>query len=256
MGIAIALLATLTLGAFLPTRWHDASALSCPTRTQTIYVTGDWVHTNFVVPIQSDEFDWRLHLPMTQVGKEQRHDYQYLVFGWGDRDFYLNTPTLADVRLPRIFQAFWGSKASVLHVQAWRSLPDPATTSIHCLKLTPTHYLQLMNFLDRSFQRDQQGNKIFVSDGHRPYSSFFAAKGRYSLFRTCNVWTAEGLRSAEVNTPVWAGLAPAVLHHLQRSCQCIDQSLGQKQSANSKSRSRPSLQTPTANALSIDSFEG
>jgi hypothetical protein len=79
-------------------------------------------------------------------------------------------------------------------------------------------YLQLMEFIQDSFQIDANGKEIRIGNGHNPHAGFYAAKGSYSLLRNCNSWTAEGLRKADVNTPFWDGLSSGIMLHLRSGC--------------------------------------
>ncbi|NJO90589.1 MAG: DUF2459 domain-containing protein, partial [Chloroflexia bacterium] len=43
---------------------------------------------------------------------------------------------------------------------------------------------------------------------------YFQAKGKYSLFFTCNNWANRGLKKAGVKNAVWAPFDKSVLYHL------------------------------------------
>lgn len=205
----------LIAGCLIPRQWHKTQQEACAV---TIYVGGNDVHTNLIVPVQTDDFDWRQHLTLTAIGRSGS-DYRYLSFGWGDRQFYLQTPTWSDLRLPVALRALLLPTETVLHIQGHDAVPSSSEVyRVKPIGLSQSGYLQLTNFLLDSFARHPAGNIIRIRESHRYSGSFFAAKGRYSLVRTCNDWTAEGLRVAKVNTPLWAGLAAPVMHHAATTC--------------------------------------
>ncbi|MCS6812691.1 MAG: TIGR02117 family protein [Cyanobacteria bacterium] len=217
VGIAIvSLVLMLTIGYMTPRQWWIAPQTDCAVE---IGVNSNGFHTNLIVPVQTNQVDWRSRLTLADIGDGSIQDYQYLSIGWGDRDFYLQTPTIQDLKISTVVRAMAFSAGSVLHVQGYPTRPQrlPGFT-IKILRLSPPNYRALVQFIDQSFQRDYQGHPIIVKRGYRPNSSFYAANGHYSLIRTCNTWTADGLRAAQVNTPLWSGLAPAVMLHLRNGC--------------------------------------
>lgn len=210
----------LGAGYLIPTRWGQPSAEELALKTERIYVSGDSVHTNILVPVSNAPFDWNQHFPLEEIGRDTAASYRYLSFGWGDRNFYLQTPTWAEFRLSNALKALFGfNNASAMHVQGLQALPSHPAIRVRCVCLDRAGYQRLMNFIAASFQRNQ-GQPIRIQNGHHISSSFYAAKGQYSLLRTCNAWTADGLRVANVNTPLWTAPAPAIFHHLPTDCPC------------------------------------
>jgi uncharacterized protein (TIGR02117 family) len=218
--MAIAILAgafTLILGYLTPRQWSHVPSQPC---VLNIYVGGNNVHTNIIVPVKTAEFDWSNQLNLAEIGHQGSNDYRFLSFGWGDRLFYLNTPTLKDVKLLPTLRALLIPTETVVHVQGHFSLPPSSSEyQVIALKVSRQGYLNLSEFLVSSFARDSKGRTILIQQSHRYSGSFYEAKGSYSLFNTCNDWTALGLRTAEVNTPVWSGLAGAVFRHLRPGCK-------------------------------------
>jgi len=217
VGLMLAsVLVLLAIGFATPRQWWISPQTSCDI---TIQVTSNGFHTNLIVPVQTAEFDWRSRLSLADIGDGSITGYRYLGFGWGDRDFYMNTPTLADLNLSTIVRAMVLSAGSVLHIQGYATmLQTGGGLTVKTLRLSSANYLALMQFIERSFQHDRQGHLLVLKRGYRHNSSFYAAIGKYSLIRTCNAWTGDGLRAANINTPLWTGLAPAIMLHLRNGC--------------------------------------
>ena len=208
--------AALTIGYITPRQWSRVSGESC---SITIYVSGSNLHTNLIVPVKTNEVDWKSHLNLAEIEPQGRNDYNFLSFGWGERDFYLTTPTLQDLRLSTTLRALLLPTESVLYVRGHHTLPKSSSQyQVKPVKVSRQAYWQLTEFLLSSFARDWQGEPIRIRESNRYNGSFYIAKGYYSVLRTCNDWTATGLRVAKVNTPVWSGLAPAVFKHLRAGC--------------------------------------
>jgi uncharacterized protein (TIGR02117 family) len=208
-----AVLLALLLGAFLPTKWHYRTPSDC---TYPVYVSSvNHFHAELVVPVTTAAFDWRSHLTLSQLGPNA-DTYRYLSFGWGDRKFFMNS----SYDPLTLFDTLFLPGPTVMHVWGHQDLEtfnsrDFETKQIH---LSRKNYLALMNFIDAGFQHDAHHTVHYLRQGLYPESGFYEAVGRYSILRTCNTWTAEGLHKADVNTPVWSALAPPILYHLKSDC--------------------------------------
>jgi uncharacterized protein (TIGR02117 family) len=220
LGCGASLLATamlLAIAALTPRRWGNSP--TPPGCGFLIYVLGDGMHTNLWVPVQSPLFDWNQQVGA--VGRQPLSTYRYLQFGWGDRRFYMETPSWAQVRPTDALRALFAPQnAAALLLKGHTSPPQAGSETVRCLRLSQEDYVALMTFLEASFQRDAQGKTLRLGSGQDGDSSFYAATGHYSILRTCNSWTADALRQANANTPLWGGLAPAVMRQLQDSCTC------------------------------------
>jgi uncharacterized protein (TIGR02117 family) len=190
-----------------------------------VYISGGVMHTNLIVPVQTPVYDWRKHLDLEQVGTSSAASYRYLQFGWGDRIFYMETPSWGKMNYASALRALVLQNPSAMFVKGHETVPRYPSEELKCLRLGERDYLALMQFIAASFQADAQGREIWLGSGQDRESGFYAATGNYSMFKTCNSWTADGLRSANVNTPVWGGLAPAVMYHLRNGCQCSPEDL-------------------------------
>lgn len=162
----------------------------------TIYLASNGIHTGLVVPVSSAGVDWRGRVRASDLS-DPKQAGQWLLFGWGDRDFYQNTPTWRDLRPGTALSALIGSGQTLVHVD---HLDDfYADADMRPLRLTTEEYGRLSNFIDKTFADTRE-----VVAGYGPRDVFYAAKGRYNVFRTCNVWTGEALKAAGVRTAIWS----------------------------------------------------
>lgn len=208
----------LAIAAVTPRKWSFPANYPCE---YTLYVVSDGFHTNFFVPVQTPVFDWRQHLNLAEISPQPPEAYQYLQFGWGDRIFYIETPAWDQVSVPNALRAlFYWQNDAALFVKGHTGPPTAGPDTFLCLRLSQADYLALMQFIEHSFQTGPKGEKIRLASGQDRQSSFYAAQGSYSVLKTCNSWTADGLRAAQVNTPLWAGLATPLMRQLRNGCQC------------------------------------
>jgi len=169
-------------------------------------VTGP-IHYDFLLPLtpqtRAKLNDLRLAgLPVDQP------NMQWVLIGWGAREFYTTTGSYSDVALGSVLKGLTGDR-SVLRVDVLGSLrPDLELPSI---RMSPDQLDRFLDAVIASFARTDQGTVIPLSvSGLTATDRFFEAKGRFNLFRTCNVWIGEMLRAADVRFGVWVPLPYSV----------------------------------------------
>lgn len=167
----------------------------------TIYLRSNGTHTDFVFPVKNEVRDWQqLSTPEHTLSK--RGDFQYISFGWGDLEFYQQTPEWSDLRFPVAFQAVFLRKQSAMHVEFLDDLYY--RRHIIALKITREQYSRLSKFISQSFQLDPSGNVTPVNDLHYgPNDAFYPAERSLNLFYTCNTWVNEGLKNAGLPACLW-----------------------------------------------------
>ncbi len=212
----------LAIAALTPRQWATPQNEPC---NVTIYLSSDGFHTNLFVPVETPVFRWQDHLNLEELSKPgsktAAKDYRYLQFGWGDRIFYMETPSWDQVHPSNALRALFGwNNATALFVKGHSAVPHDPNEDLKCVRLSNANYLSLVNSIQRSFQTNPQGQKQRLGSGQDQQSSFYAANGSYSILNTCNSWTADVLRAGNVNTPVWAGLAAPIMFHLRNGCKC------------------------------------
>src|SRR5690606_23858222 len=93
-------------------------------------------------------------------------NYRYLSIGWGDKGFYLNTPTWADLKFSTAFKAaFWLGDAAV-HATYYDNIE--VNDSVKSFVMTERQYLKLIRFVDETMEIDAAGNYFFFANG-APY---------------------------------------------------------------------------------------
>lgn len=226
MGLTLGLggIALLILTAFLPHPGGERPAGSCDL---TLYVGGDRVHTHVIVPMAvtlgSRSLDWREQVDLSGLGGSDQDLYGYLAFGWGDRAFYLSTPTWGDLGLSTTLRALLWPTDTVLYVQHYAGLPQSTQTyRLKPIQVSWPGYLQLAQWILQSFARDPQGQVMPIQADPRYSGRFYRATGRYWMVQTCNDWTGQALRRASIQTPLWSGVAPALWRHLRDGCEAVD----------------------------------
>ncbi|MEM9261164.1 MAG: DUF2459 domain-containing protein, partial [Bacteroidota bacterium] len=134
----------------------------------------------------------------------------FTAFGWGDRGFYLETPTWAELK-PRVAaRAMLVKSPTVMHITdhfelgaGWAVVPvKAAQLSI------------LLRHIRAGFRLNSQGQvQEIIGKGYTQNDRFFEATGSYHALETCNVWVNKGLRQAGIRTAIWAPHAKGIMRY-------------------------------------------
>ncbi len=175
-----------------------------------IAVVSNGFHADLIVPMQAAGVDWTRWCPPDAVGGAPA---AHIGFGWGDRDFFLETRHWQDVRLLTALKAVSFSTTTALHVMYVDDVT--AYTRRQRLIVAPETYRALADYIQATFRRDKSGRTIALpASGYGPRDAFYEAIGIYSPLMTCNEWLAAGFRQAGLPTGWWAPFAFGITAHL------------------------------------------
>lgn len=165
----------------------------------TLYVHDNGIHTGLVLPRKNAIADWS-DLVRPEHLADPRYASDHLLFGWGDRAFYLETPTWGDLRPSTAFAALFGSEASLVHVD--HIAAPQAADDLRAIRVTPDQYRQIAAAIRAKFALDDAERSQPVT-GYGRADAFYEAHGRYNAITTCNEWTGSVLRDAGVRVGAW-----------------------------------------------------
>jgi uncharacterized protein (TIGR02117 family) len=140
-------------------------------------------------------------------------DVEWLIVGWGAREFYTSTATLSDMKASAVWHGVTGD-SSVMHLDVAGNLRG--VDAIEFLPLSGAQMAALLATIDAKFQRDQAGRPIALSTRFSDHDAFFEARGAFSIFYTCNAWIGSTLRAAGVPFGIWTPTPQAVEISLKR----------------------------------------
>jgi uncharacterized protein (TIGR02117 family) len=207
--IALYLLLALALGYF-PVGDQTPQALE---EGVEVFVRTNGVHTDFIVPVRSAAVDWAQQFPYADFGRVDS-SFQMVAFGWGDKGFYLNTPDWADLKFSTAFNALFWRSTTAMHVTYVRTVPIQGK-GCRKLWLSRQQYQMLVDYIGQSFGRNDSAQiQLIPGRGYGSNDNFYEAVGTYSLIRTCNVWTGQGLQFIGVRTARWSPFDQGILYHL------------------------------------------
>lgn len=166
-----------------------------------IYLISNGVHIDIAVPVKTEILDW------TETVKPQHtllnpENSSYVSFGWGDLEFYKNTPEWKDLTFKTAFNALFLKTPSAIHTRFHNGIPD--NEKIKPVLIDSIQYRRLSEYIQNTFLYDNQGNSLPVKGLH--YSgqdAFYRTKGSLHLFNTCNTWVNRALKHSGLKACLW-----------------------------------------------------
>jgi uncharacterized protein (TIGR02117 family) len=178
-----------------------------PEQGVRIYVESNGVHTGLVLPLRAAGVDFRDLLKPGDLRDPATAAFSHIAVGWGDRSFYVSTPSWADVRPGTVLRAAIGSHDTVVHVE---HVPEPRVEpERRSILLRPDEYRRLAAYVRATFAR-ARGAPAPIH-GYFRNDAFYAGIGTYSALNTCNAWTGSALRNAGVRMGIWTPFPNTVM---------------------------------------------
>jgi len=135
----------------------------------------------------------------------------YIAIGWGDKGFYLYTPSWAELKISTAIAAGFLPSKTILHLTHYKQL-NPKWKSI---ELCDEQLEAMKKFVYASFNTDKTDKiQLLEGAGYRDNDFFYVAKGSYSCLYTCNIWVNQALKKASVKTAIWSPFDKGILRHL------------------------------------------
>lgn len=167
-----------------------------------IFIVTNGVHTDLVVPVKNDQMDWSKEIKYSNT-KSADTTAHYLAMGWGDKGFYLETPTWADLKARVAFKAAFALGNTAIHATFYKNITiDESSRKINISK---EQYARLVEYIINSFKKDQNGHFININTNanYGSNDAFYEANGSYSMIHTCNSWANNGLKSCGQKACLW-----------------------------------------------------
>lgn len=212
IGIFLSLVLLYALLAYFLPFIETSEKKTSDAKTIPIYIYTNGVHTDIVMPVKNNIADWSEKIPFENV-KSKKTDYQYVGIGWGDKGFYLDTPTWADLKFSTAFKAAFWLSDSAMHCSFYNKM----TEADDCKKImiSEQQYRDLVSFVDSKFDKDGSGKYMFIKTDavYSDNDAFYDAKGTYSFLYTCNTWANDALKSAGQKAAFWTASDFGIFQH-------------------------------------------
>ncbi len=117
----------------------------------SIYLSSNGVHLEIIIPKKNLN-------PLILDGLKFEDQEQFFSFGWGDRIFYVETPTWGDLTFVNGFRALFVNTSTLIHVTRYsKTQKDWAEIKISSVQLE-----KMNSYISKTFQLDSYGNKVLL----------------------------------------------------------------------------------------------
>ena len=164
----------------------------------TIYLLYSTVHSDIVFNIKD------INLSKFPEFKQKNG---YLAFGWGDKETYLNTPNINDIKISTSLKALFINTPSLMHVSYISNVLQ--YKNVKEIKLSSGQEKHLKASIMQSFKFKEKAHK-----GYGREDFFYVAKGKYNLINTCNTWTGDQIRESNISMAYWTPFVWSVTNSL------------------------------------------
>lgn len=175
----------------------------CESEEKTIYLVTNGIHLDIVLKKEDINKSFLEELKVAD-------NTNFVAFGWGDKDFYLNTPTWDDLTMKTLTKALFWKSETAMHVTDYYSQGN----SFVPVSVCAAQLNDLQAYIEDSFNK-VDSKVVQVGKGYGSRDRFYEAKGSYNALNTCNVWVNKALKRAKVKTAVWSPSDKGVLYHAE-----------------------------------------
>ena len=173
-----------------------------------IFIYSGNAHSEFILPMKTPEKDWNETFALQNPTGTTSNERSHIAIGWGDRELYTQTPQWSDLEIPTAAAAMFLPTDSVLHVEA---VSNPYATSRSMrTEISTQQYSRLCQFIESTMADSEPIEEVSFGDNDR----FYAAKGKYHMFNTCNNWVGEAMKATGIKVGRFTPLPKTVFWHL------------------------------------------
>ncbi|MBD8686792.1 MULTISPECIES: TIGR02117 family protein [unclassified Rhizobium] len=199
------ILCIIALGTLVPAPVAKDHASVAAQPSRRILILDNPIHTDIALPVDAELLERFAFLREASLAIEEP-GVRYLIFGWGGRAFYTQTPTWADLKPLPVLKSLTLDR-SVMHIALAGEI-SPTEPHVAALDLSENGYRDMLDFILGSFA-EVEGKRIpLIGQSYGQYDVFFEANGYFNVLLGCNTWTAAALRQAGLRTGWWTPLPP------------------------------------------------
>jgi uncharacterized protein (TIGR02117 family) len=183
-----------------------------------VYLRSNGIHADLVLPAR-EPHDWTRAFPWSEVIDFTRLPgpagaFDWIAFGWGDREFYLTTPTWRELRAHTAWRALSGQGRGAMHVEY---IARPDEFEVERVTMSHNEYRAMVDYVRTGFAHDARGGLQRIDHpGFGATDAFYEGTGSYSPWFTSNDWVRRGLSQAGVRTAVWSPFDRALFWQVRR----------------------------------------
>lgn len=153
---------------------------------KTIYLSTNGVHLSIIIPKENIN-------SKILKGLQYQQNQDYFMFGWGNEDFYINTPTWNDLKFKYAFGALFLNTPTAIHLTTYE-YKQQNWISVKC---SQQKIEKLNEYIFNTFKVNSKGQKELIPCNlYSVNDTFYKANGSYSPVKTCNTWVNTGFKQS------------------------------------------------------------
>ena len=172
-------------------------------KEKNVYIIYDNVHSDIVFNIKNISDKWIKNLPILKNKKKG-----YIAFGWGDKETYLNTPTWNKIKISTSFKALFINTPSLMHITYYPSIN--CFIGVKPIKVSNNQSKKIKKSIFKSFNFKE---KFYKGYGYNDL--FYDSPYKYNFIYTCNTWTGDILRDANILMSYWTPFSKNIINSLE-----------------------------------------
>ena len=174
-----------------------------------VYLTANAMHADIAIPINSLSFQQFSFLREAGFPLDNPN-LQYLVVGWGAREFYTSTADYSDIGFGTAWRAAIGDM-SVMHIAPAGDLSQ--SDNVVPIKMSEEGFANMLSFMIGTFKKSS-GEPVLLPNATFGYGDlFYEAKGVFNILNPCNVWVSKALNKAGISSGIWTPTTYSLLLH-------------------------------------------
>jgi hypothetical protein len=160
-----------------------------------IWLVTNGMHTSVILPVADKPYPWTM-------------------VGWGDAEFFQQVPEWTDLTLPLACGSAFARHATALRYEEIYLEPY-ATEDVRTIRISADQFVKLQAYIEATATQVNGVKEPLVVANAPVGTTYYAAQGRYHIFRTCNQWTSDALDAAGIRHGLWTPFAPSVMRHFR-----------------------------------------
>lgn len=175
-----------------------------------VFIQSNGVHTDVCMPSRSEWFDWTGFIDTTLYPNNSSFDF--VAIGWGDKGFFLDTPTWAELKVSTALSAIFLPSPCAMHVE-YKDFTPETSEMVFEEHISAANYRSLIEYITSSFVLKDERPIYIPGTSYWGTDHFFEATGNYHMFNTCNSWTNGALKSAGLRTAAFAAFPSVIVNY-------------------------------------------
>ena len=167
----------------------------------TIFLVSNGYHVDIAVPVQTSIINWNNIVKPSHIPGNVEN-FKFISFGWGDLEFYRNTPQWEDLKVKTALIALFVNSPSALHATYYPDLLE--SEEIIAVRVSGQQYERLTKYILNTFKYNSSGIIGPLPNLHyNNHDAFYPANGYFNVLRTCNTWVNNAFKYAEMEACWW-----------------------------------------------------